>query len=65
MQRSFRETYFGWSRESSGVEVPDKVDFYQAKDAPMGTFALTGTSPKPVVSGDGPMFTLRRTMRRT
>jgi enterochelin esterase family protein len=30
------ETYFGWNRESSGVEVPDKVHFYEAKDVPQG-----------------------------
>jgi enterochelin esterase-like enzyme len=30
------ETYFGWGRETSGVEVPDKVDFYDAKDVPHG-----------------------------
>jgi enterochelin esterase-like enzyme len=31
------ETYFGWGRQSSGVEVPDKGgDFYAAKDVPHG-----------------------------
>lgn len=29
-------TYFGYSRETSGVEVPDKVDFYEANDVPHG-----------------------------
>ena len=30
------ETYFGYGRETSAVEVPDKVDFYNAKDVPHG-----------------------------
>ena len=30
------ETYFGYARETSAVEVPDKVDFYDAKDVPHG-----------------------------
>jgi enterochelin esterase-like enzyme len=30
------QTYFGWNMESSGVEVPDKVDFYDIKDVPRG-----------------------------
>jgi enterochelin esterase-like enzyme len=30
------ETYFGYNMEASGVEVPDKVDFYNAKDVPHG-----------------------------
>jgi enterochelin esterase-like enzyme len=30
------ETYFGWGKETSAVEVPDKVDFYEAKDVPHG-----------------------------
>jgi enterochelin esterase-like enzyme len=31
------ETYFGYGRETSGVEVPEKgVDFYDAKDVPHG-----------------------------
>lgn len=31
------ETYFGWGRQTSGVEVPEKdVDFYAAKDVPRG-----------------------------
>jgi enterochelin esterase family protein len=31
------ETYFGWGRPTSGVEVPEKgVDFYDAKDVPHG-----------------------------
>jgi enterochelin esterase-like enzyme len=31
------ETYFGYGRQSSGVEVPEKgVDFYDAKDVPHG-----------------------------
>jgi enterochelin esterase-like enzyme len=31
------ETYFGWGKQSSGVEVPEKgVDFYDAKDVPHG-----------------------------
>ena len=31
------ETYFGWARESSGVEVPDKGgDFYAVEDVPHG-----------------------------
>jgi enterochelin esterase-like enzyme len=30
------ETYFGWGRETSAVEVPDKVDFYATKDVPHG-----------------------------
>jgi enterochelin esterase-like enzyme len=29
-------TYFGYSRESSGVEIPDRVDFYEVKDVPHG-----------------------------
>ncbi len=31
------ETYFGWGKESSGVEVPEKgADFYTVKDVPHG-----------------------------
>jgi enterochelin esterase-like enzyme len=30
------QTYFGWNMESSGVEVPDKADFYDARDVPRG-----------------------------
>jgi enterochelin esterase family protein len=31
------ETFFGWSKQSSGVEVPDPaLDFYDAKDVPHG-----------------------------
>ncbi|MCC7174236.1 MAG: esterase [Bryobacterales bacterium] len=30
-------TYFGWNKESSGIEVPDKnLDFYDVKDVPHG-----------------------------
>jgi enterochelin esterase-like enzyme len=31
------ETYFGWGKQTSGVEVPEKgTDFYDAKDVPHG-----------------------------
>lgn len=31
------DTFFGWSKETSGVEVPEKgVDFYDVKDVPHG-----------------------------
>jgi enterochelin esterase family protein len=30
------ETYFGWNKETSGIEVPDKVDFYEPKNVPHG-----------------------------
>ena len=30
------ETYFGWNKETSGIEIPDKVDFYLTKDVPHG-----------------------------
>lgn len=31
------ETFFGWGRQSSGIEVPEKgVDFYDVKDVPHG-----------------------------
>jgi len=31
------ETYFGWARQTSGVEIPEKdVDFYLPKDVPHG-----------------------------
>jgi enterochelin esterase-like enzyme len=30
------QTYFGWNTETSGVEVPDKVDFYEPKNVPHG-----------------------------
>jgi enterochelin esterase-like enzyme len=30
------QTYFGWNKETSGVEVPDKVDFYEPKNVPQG-----------------------------
>jgi enterochelin esterase-like enzyme len=30
------QTYFGWNTEASGVEVPDKVDFYEPKEVPHG-----------------------------
>jgi enterochelin esterase-like enzyme len=30
------QTYFGWNTETSAVEVPDKVDFYEPKEVPHG-----------------------------
>jgi enterochelin esterase-like enzyme len=31
------ETYFGWERQCSGIDVPDRgVDYYDAKDVPHG-----------------------------
>jgi len=30
------QTYFGWNTETSAVEVPDKVDFYEPKSVPYG-----------------------------
>jgi len=31
------ETYFGWGRQCSGIEIPEKgVDFYDVKDVPHG-----------------------------
>jgi enterochelin esterase-like enzyme len=31
------ETYFGWARQSSGIEIPEKgVDYYLPKDVPHG-----------------------------
>jgi enterochelin esterase-like enzyme len=30
------QTYFGWNTETSGVEVPDSVDFYAPKEVPHG-----------------------------
>jgi len=30
------ETYFGWNRETSGIEIPDKVDFYLPKNSARG-----------------------------
>jgi len=31
------ETYFGWGKQTSGIEVPEKgVDFYLAKNVPHG-----------------------------
>lgn len=31
------ETYFGWAKQNSGIEVPDKtLDFYDVKDVPHG-----------------------------
>ncbi len=31
------ETYFGWGKQTSGVEVPEKgIDFYDVKDVPHG-----------------------------
>jgi enterochelin esterase-like enzyme len=31
------EAYFGWARQSSGIEVPEKgVDFYEPRDVPHG-----------------------------
>ena len=29
-------TYYGWNKETSGVEVPDTTDFYDVKDVPHG-----------------------------
>jgi enterochelin esterase-like enzyme len=35
------ETFYGWARESSGVEVPEKgVDFYDVKDVPHGEMRI-------------------------
>lgn len=30
------QTYFGWNLEASGIEIPDKVDFYEPQDVPRG-----------------------------
>lgn len=30
------QTYFGWNTETSGVEVPDSVDFYAPREVPHG-----------------------------
>ncbi|MGE5569489.1 MAG: alpha/beta hydrolase-fold protein [Rhodospirillales bacterium] len=31
------QTFFGWNKESSGIEIPDKsLDFYDVKDVPHG-----------------------------
>jgi enterochelin esterase-like enzyme len=30
------QTYFGWNVDASGIEIPDKVDFYEPKEAPHG-----------------------------
>jgi enterochelin esterase-like enzyme len=30
------QTFFGWNKDTSGVEVPDRVDFYDAKPVPHG-----------------------------
>ena len=31
------QTFFGWNKESSGIEIPEKgADFYEAKDVPHG-----------------------------
>lgn len=30
------QTYFGWNTETSAVEIPDKVDFYDPKPVPHG-----------------------------
>lgn len=30
------QTYFGWNTETSAVEVPDKVDFYEPRNVPHG-----------------------------
>jgi enterochelin esterase-like enzyme len=30
------QTYFGWNTETSGVEVPDSIDFYAPKEVPHG-----------------------------
>ena len=31
------ETYFGWAKQNSGIEIPDKtLDFYDVKDVPHG-----------------------------
>ena len=31
------QTYFGWAKQTSGLEVPDpELDFYEAKDVPHG-----------------------------
>jgi enterochelin esterase-like enzyme len=29
-------TYYGWNKETGGVEVPDQTDFYDTKDVPHG-----------------------------
>src|SRR5262249_29475645 len=35
------ETYFGWAKETSGIEVPEKgVDFYDAREVPHGDVRL-------------------------
>jgi hypothetical protein len=34
---SATQTYFGWNKECSGIEVPDRaLDFYDIKDVPLG-----------------------------
>ncbi|MBL8237822.1 MAG: esterase [Bryobacterales bacterium] len=35
------ETYFGWGRQSSGIDVPDAtLDFYEPKDVPHGNVRM-------------------------
>ncbi|MGQ0633822.1 MAG: alpha/beta fold hydrolase [Planctomycetaceae bacterium] len=41
------ETFFGWGRQCSGIEIPEKgVDFYDVKDVPHGEVRALGYDSK-------------------
>ena len=60
------ETYFGYDRQTSGVEVPEQgVDFYDAQDVPARRGAgRAGTIRGRPAHGGEPMSTPRRIMTR-
>ena len=59
------QTYFGWNKECSGVEVPDKaLSFYDVKNVPHGDVAATGITPRRQACGGGRWSTRRRDTTR-
>ena len=51
------ETYFGWARQSSGVEVPETgADFYAAKNVPHGDVRVRWYFAKTTQAWGAPTF---------
>ena len=54
------ETFFGWGRQTSGIEVPETgADYYDARDVPHGEVRRGCTSPRSPARGGGPTSTRR------
>ena len=60
------QTYFGWNKECSGIEVPDRtLDFYDVKDVPHGDVRARWYHSKTTGSGGGLWSTRRPTTTAT